>query len=253
MNPSNSLTGRSALVTGSTSGLGAGIAIALAEAGAHVVVSGRTRTRGEQLVETIRTQGGVAEFVPVDLAAGAAAITELAATATDAVGGRIDILVNNAATLLQPTPTADLDLDTITAAFGVSVFAPILLTGLIAPAMARHGNGAIVNVGSISGIIGAGGSALYGATKAAVHSLTKSWAAEYGPSGVRVNAVAPGPIATERSDEFSEAVAPVLSRLPSRRMSTVAEVAAAVVFLAQPQAGNVHGAILSVDGGWSAT
>ncbi len=96
------------------------------------------------------------------------------------------------------------------------------------------------------------GSALYGATKATIHSLTKSWAAEYGSSGVRVNAVAPGPVATERNEEFADGIAPVLQRVPSHRMSTVAEVAAAVVFLAGPDAGNIHGASLSVDGGGSA-
>lgn len=253
MNHRKPLDGRSALVTGSTSGLGAGIAVALADAGAHVVVTGRAAARGQQVLERIRSGSGRADFVAVDFAQGPAAITDLATAATAAAGGHLDILVNNAATLLQPTPTADLDLATIAAAFEVSVFAPILLTGLLAPAMARHGDGAIVNIGSISGIIGASGSALYGATKASIHSLTKSWAAEYGPAGVRVNAVAPGPIATERSGEFAEAIAPVLNRLPSQRMSTVDEVAAAVAFLAGPSAGNIHGAILSVDGGWSAT
>lgn len=247
------LTGRSALVTGSTSGLGAGIALALAEAGAHVVVTGRAQERGEKLVHRIQSAGSSANFVASDFAGGAEAVTALATAATAAVGGRLDILVNNAAMLLQPTPTSDLGADAISAAFGVSVFAPMLLTGLLAPEMARHGDGAIVNIGSISGIVGASGSALYGATKASLHSLTKSWAAEYGPSGVRVNAVAPGPIATERSEEFADAVAPILDRLPSRRMSTIAEVAAAVAFLAGPAAGNIHGAILSVDGGWSAT
>lgn len=249
----NTLTGRSALVTGSTSGLGAGIALALAEAGAHVVVTGRSAERGGQVLHRIRSAGGSADFVASDFAGGPEAVTGLAAATTAAVGGRLDILVNNAATLLQPTPTGELGADAIAAAFSVSVVAPMLLTGLLAPEMARHGDGAIVNIGSISGIVGASGSALYGATKASVHSLTKSWAAEYGPSGVRVNAVVPGPIATERSEEFADAVAPVLNRLPSRRMSTVAEVAAAVTFLAGPGAGNIHGAILSVDGGWSAT
>ncbi len=186
-----SLTGRTALVTGSTSGLGAGIAVALARAGAHVVVTGRTRSRGEQVVTQIESQGGRAVFVPVDFSTGPEAVSELAAAATDAAGGRLDILINNVATLVQPAPTADVTAEEITAAFGVSVITPFLLTGLLAPAMAQRGDGAIVNIGSISGINGAAGSALYGATKASVHMLTKAWAAEYGPSGVRVNAVAP--------------------------------------------------------------
>ena len=85
-----------------------------------------------------------------------------------------------------------------------------------------------------------------------IHSFTKSWADEYGPSGVRVNAVAPGPIATERAVEFAEHVKPMLARIPSRRMSTPEEVAATVVFLASDDAANIHGAVLSVDGGWAA-
>jgi NAD(P)-dependent dehydrogenase (short-subunit alcohol dehydrogenase family) len=119
--------------------------------------------------------------------------------------------------------------------------------------MAEQGHGAIVNIGSITGLRGSSGSAIYSATKAAIHSFTKSWADEYGPAGVRVNAVAPGPIGTERQAEFADHIAPVLSRLPSRRMSTPEEVAAAVVFLASDDAANIHGAILSVDGGWAAT
>ena len=137
-------------------------------------------------------------------------------------------------------------------AFGVNVFAPFLLTGVVAPEMARNGNGATVNIGSITGLRGVGGSAIYCANKAAIHSFTKSWADEYGPSGVRVNAVAPGPIATERQREFADHVEPMLARVPSRRMRTPEEVAAAVVFLASDDAANIHGAILSVDGGWAA-
>jgi NAD(P)-dependent dehydrogenase (short-subunit alcohol dehydrogenase family) len=252
MTTSNTLTGRNALVTGSTSGLGAGIAAAVAAAGAHVVVTGRTRARGEQVVSQIESDGGRATFIPVDFSAGAGAIPDLAASAIEAVGGRLDILVNNVATLIQPAPTSDVTAEQINAAFGVSVVAPFLLTGLLAPAMAQRGDGAIVNIGSIAGIVGASGSALYGATKASVHQLTRAWAAEYGPSGVRVNTVAPGPIATDRSGEYAEAIAPVLAQLPSGRMSSVAEVAAAVVFLAGPAAANIHGSILSVDGGWAA-
>lgn len=246
------LAGRTALVTGSTSGLGAGIATELASAGAHVVVTGRTRERGEEVVARIESRGGQADFIGVDFAQGPQAVADLAAGAVDAAGGALDILVNNVATLVFPTATADVTADEITAAFAVSVTTPFLLTGLIAPAMVGRGDGAIVNIGSISGIFGAARSALYGATKASVHMLTKAWAAEYGPSGVRVNAVAPGPIATERVAEFGDALAPVLARVPSNRMSTIDEVASAVAFLAGPHAANIHGAILTVDGGATA-
>ncbi len=154
--------------------------------------------------------------------------------------------------LLMPTPTADISEQLLRDAFAVNVFAPFLLTGALAPAMVQRGEGTIINIGSINGLRGFDGSAIYSATKAAVHSFTQSWAAEYGRFGVRVNAVAPGPIATERQEQFADYVAPVLARLPSRRISTPAEVAAAVVFLASEDAANIHGAVLSVDGGWAA-
>ena len=246
------LAGRTALITGSTGGLGVAIARAFADAGAFVVVSGRNASRGDDVVAAIRAAGGQAAFVTADLERGADAARELVDASTRAAGGRLDVLVNNAATLLMPTPTADITAEVVRDTFGVNVFAPFLLTGLIAPAMVERGAGAIVNIGSIAGLRGSSGSALYSAQKAAIHSLTTSWADEYGPSGVRVNAVAPGPIATERQEEFAEYLAPLLDRLPSRRMSTPDEVAAAVVFLASGDAANVHGAILSVDGGWSA-
>lgn len=246
------LDGRSALVTGSTGGLGGAIARALAAAGAAVVVSGRNAARGADVAAGIRAGGGRATFVPADLAAGDAGAHALAEAATAAAGGTLDVLINNAATLLMPKPTSDVGLAELREVFDVNVFAPFLLTGLLAPAMAERGSGAIVNIGSNTGLRGSAGSAVYSGTKAVLHSFTKSWADEYGPAGVRVNAVAPGPIATERAGEFAEHVAPMLARIPSRRMSTPEEVAAAVVFLASDDAANIRGTVLSVDGGWSA-
>jgi NAD(P)-dependent dehydrogenase (short-subunit alcohol dehydrogenase family) len=228
------------------------IASALADDGAFVVISGRDKQRGDAVVAGIRSAGGNAEFVAADIGAGEPEVRRLAEQATAAAGGRIDILVNNAAMLLMPTPTADISEQLLRDAFAVNVFAPFLLTGALAPAMVARGGGAIVNIGSITGLRGGDGSAIYSSNKAAIHSFTQSWAAEYGPFGVRVNAVAPGPIATERQEQFADHVAPVLARIPSRRMSTPAEVAAAVVFLASDDAANIHGATLSVDGGWAA-
>jgi NAD(P)-dependent dehydrogenase (short-subunit alcohol dehydrogenase family) len=123
------LLGRTALVTGSTSGLGAGIAIALAAAGAHVVVTGRTSARGQRVIAQIESDGGRATFVPVDFSDGPDAIAAVTATATEAVDGRLDILVNNVATLIQPAPTSDVTTAEIRAAFDVSVLTPFLLTG----------------------------------------------------------------------------------------------------------------------------
>ncbi|EIV90834.1 SDR family NAD(P)-dependent oxidoreductase [Frankia sp. QA3] len=247
-----SLDGRSALVTGSTDGIGAAIAAELAAAGAHVVVSGRDTGRGAEVTRAISAAGGRASFVPADLAAGAPAVRALADAARDAVGGVPDILVNNAAMIIAPKPTAEVDEAFITAALTINVTATFLLTGVIAPAMAARGSGAIINIGSINGLIGMGGSALYSATKAAVHSLTKSWADEYGPAGVRVNTIAPGPTLTRRVEQFADHLAPLIARIPSRRPSKPAEIGRAVVFLAGDDAANIHGATLSVDGGFSA-
>jgi NAD(P)-dependent dehydrogenase (short-subunit alcohol dehydrogenase family) len=252
MSPNNTrLSGRTALVTGSTGGLGAAIATALAAEGAFVVVSGRDRARGKGVVAGIESSGGRAAFVAADLGLGTDEVQRLAQEAT-AAGGHLDILVNNAALLLFPMPTAGVPEQLIRDAFAVNVTAPFLLTGIVASAMAQRGHGAIINIGSINGLVGMGGSALYGASKAAIHSLTKSWADEYGPAGVRVNTVAPGPSMTERNAEFADHVAPLLARIPSRRMSEPSEVAAAVVFLAGDDASNIHGATLSVDGGFAA-
>ncbi|WP_232660750.1 SDR family NAD(P)-dependent oxidoreductase [Pseudonocardia sp. TRM90224] len=241
-----------ALVTGSTDGIGAAIAVALAAGGTQVVVSGRDRERGEKVVAQIVEAGGRAAFVAADLGRGAPAARELAAAAHELAGGPLDVLVNNAAMLIKPGPTADVDEELIDGALAVNIKAAFLLTGLVAPRMAERGRGAIVNIGSINGLVGMAGSALYSTTKAAIHSLTKSWAAEYGPHGVRVNTVAPGPTSTPRSVRFADHIAPLIARAPARRVSTTEEVAKAVVFLAGADSTNVHGATLTVDGGWSA-
>ncbi|WP_329108598.1 SDR family oxidoreductase [Micromonospora sp. NBC_01699] len=246
------LQDRTALVTGSTDGIGVAVARALAAEGAHVVVSGRDTGRGEKVVAGIAEWGGRATFVRADLARGATAVRELAEAARTATGATLDILVNNAAMLLTPTPTGEVPEEVIDRALAINVKAAFLLTGLVAPEMAARGSGAIVNIGSISGLAGSAGSALYSTTKAAIHSLTKSWAAEYGPHGVRVNTVAPGPTFTEKVAALEEYLAPMIMRMPSRRASTPDEVAKAVVFLVGDDASNIHGATLSVDGGHSA-
>jgi NAD(P)-dependent dehydrogenase (short-subunit alcohol dehydrogenase family) len=237
------LQDRTALITGSTTGIGAAIARAFAAEGASVVVTGRDVARGELLAKEIG-----ARFVAADLGAGPAAVRALGNAA-----GPVDVLVNNAAMLVPPGPTADVPAELIDTAFAVNVRAAFLLTGLLAPGMAARGGGAVVNIGSVNGLIGMAGSALYSATKATVHSLTRSWAAEYGPAGVRVNTVAPGPTRTERVEAaLMDRVGPLLARIPSGRLSMPKEVAAAAVFLASDDAANIHGALMSVDGGFAA-
>jgi NAD(P)-dependent dehydrogenase (short-subunit alcohol dehydrogenase family) len=237
---------RTALVTGSTDGIGVAIARTLATGGAEVIVSGRNAERGAQVVQSILDGGGAARFAAADLSTGDG-VRALAAAA-----GPVDILVNNAAMLLAPQPTADVPEDAIDQALATNIKAIFLLTGLLAPVMADRGTGAVVNVGSINGLVGMANSALYSATKAAIHSLTKSWAAEYGPFGVRVNTVAPGPTITPIMAEYAERIQRIIARAPSQRPSTPEQVAAAVAFLVSDNAANIHGATLSVDGGLTA-
>jgi NAD(P)-dependent dehydrogenase (short-subunit alcohol dehydrogenase family) len=240
------MNGRTALVTGSTDGIGVAIARTLAAGGAKVIVSGRNAERGEQVVQSILDRGGEARLAAADLST-ADGIRALAAAA-----GPVDILVNNAAMLVAPQPTIDVPEDVIDQALATNIKAVFLLTGLLAPGMADRGTGAIVNVGSINGLVGMAHSALYSATKAAIHSLTKSWAAEYGPSGVRVNTVAPGPTITPVMAAYADRIQRIIARAPSQRPSTPEQIAAAVAFLVSDNAANIHGATLSVDGGLSA-
>jgi NAD(P)-dependent dehydrogenase (short-subunit alcohol dehydrogenase family) len=246
------LKGRTALVTGSTNGIGRGVAQALAAAGAQVIVHGRDPARGAEVVDGIIGAGGAAAFVPADLAGGGSAITRLAARAAEVADGPIDILVNNAAYLVGQTAATDTTEAMIDAALAVSVKVPILLTAALVPAMAERGAGVVINMGSINGITGMAKTALYSATKSAVHGLTRALAAEYGPAGIRVNAIAPGPTLTEITQNHRAFLDPLIATLPSRAYSTPAQIGATAVFLASDDAANIHGAVISVDGGFTA-
>jgi NAD(P)-dependent dehydrogenase (short-subunit alcohol dehydrogenase family) len=245
------LRGKTALVTGATSGIGRATAVALASAGAVVGVSGRDKERGEAVVEAIRAAGGSAVFLAADLVDGETA-GDLAARATEALGGRVDILVNSAG-IFPFGPTDSIDEATVDAVFDVNVKAPWFLVAALAPAMAERGSGAIVNVSTMVAQFGADGMALYGSSKAALELLTKAWAAEFGPRGVRVNAVSPGPTRTEGTAAMGEALDQLASLAPVGRPARPEEIAAAIAFLVSDQASFVHGAVLAVDGGRAAT
>lgn len=246
---SGRLAGRRALVTGSTSGIGRAIAERLAAEGAVVVISGRNTDEGASVVSALRAEGLRGEFVAADLAKGQAAVTSLVAEAVARSGGSIDILVNNAATLVPAQSLLEPTEEQIDGAFAVNVKAPFLLTAAVVPAMVAAGGGVIVNVGSVNGLIGMAVAALYGSTKAALHSLTASWAAELAPQGVRVNAIAPGPTMTPANAPIHEFLQELSQGVPDRRAATADEVAGVVAFLASDEAAHIHGVTLPIDGG----
>ncbi|MET9079935.1 SDR family oxidoreductase [Streptomyces sp. NPDC004232] len=248
---SASMEGKVALVTGATSGIGAATAQALAERGAYVLVAGRDPARGESVVGAIREQGGKADFVSADLR-DAEAVRRLAHDALGLGGGRVDVLVNNAG--VYPFGlTKDTEESLFDSVYALNVKAPFYLVAELAPAMADRGGGAIVNVSTIAAALGFSGMALYGSSKAAVNLLTKAWAAEYGPQGVRVNAVQVGPTRTETTAEAEEDLQSLAAQAPAGRPASAAEIAAAIVYLADDAASSfVQGAVLPVDGGRTA-
>ena len=241
-------SGRTAIVTGSSSGLGEAIAHVLAASGAHVVVHGRDARRAERVAAAIFDAGGKATVVTGDLAASPAAARDFAAQATKALGGHVDILVNNAG--IFPTgATADLPDEDVAAPLATNIRVPHDLVGVLAPAMAERGYGAVVNITSWMANVGTPQVGLYPATKAALGHLTKAWAAEYGPQGVRVNAVAPGATVTPGNAGSVAILKAMTASSPAGKPGRPTDIAYAVRYLASDEAAYVHGTILDVDGG----
>ena len=241
------LAGKAALVTGATSNIGRAIAVAFGAEGAHVVVSGRDAGRGAAVVKEITAAGGRAGFVAADLDGSAGASRRLAAAATEVLGGRIDVLVNNAG-IYPPATTTTLDEATFDRIYQVNVKAPFFLTAAVAPAMAERGGGAVINLGSWVARLAVPVGSLYAATKGALETLTRAWSAEFGPAGVRVNAISPG-VVHESPDGLPGPALAMMRGTPAGRPGTPDAIAAAAVYLASDEASFTHGAVLDVDGG----
>jgi NAD(P)-dependent dehydrogenase (short-subunit alcohol dehydrogenase family) len=246
----NSTDSLIALVTGGTSGIGRATANKLAQLGIHVVVVGRNEERGEKAVAAIRSAGGKADFIASDLR-DASSAREVARSAVELGNGHVDILINNAGTFpFGPTEkTTEEEFDKV---YALNVKAPYFLVAELAPLMAKRGKGAIVNVSTMVADYGASGMSLYGSSKAAINLLTKVWAAEYGPKGVRVNAVSPGPTRTEGTDAMGEGLEQLAAQAPAGRPATADEIAEAIVFLATDRSSFIYGAKIAVDGGRTA-
>ena len=239
-----------ALITGATSGIGRTAADKLAQSGVHVMVVGRNVERGEKTIAEIRAAGGKADFISSDLR-DAASARAVARKAVELGGGHVDILINNAG-IFPFGPTHEMSEESFDDVYALNVKAPYFLVAELAPFMAHRGKGAIVNVSTMVANYGAAVMGLYGSSKAALNLLTKAWAAEYGPKGVRVNAVSPGPTRTEGTAAMGDGLQQLAAQAPAGRPAAPEEIAEAIVFLATDRASFVQGAILPVDGGRTA-
>ncbi len=239
-----------ALVTGASRGIGAATARALDAAGARVVLTGRDPA-------TLAAVAGGLTNDPVALPADLAepdAPARVAGAAMDAAGG-VDVLINTAA-FARRLPITETDAALVDRMLAINVRAPILLVGALVPQMAARGGGAVVNLSSVSGVIGTPRRAAYAATKGAIDAATRSLAMELGPLGIRVNSVAPGVVDTAMwadNKKVPGVVESVNALTPLGRWATSEDVAAVIVFLASDAARFVTGVTVAADGGMAHT
>jgi len=243
------LTGRVCVVTGAASGIGAAVATRLTEVGARVALLDRDAEGAERHAATLRDRGAQAVAVACDISD--AASVEAAAQRVQTELGTAYALINNAG-LLRPGTLDSVSLADWQTVMSVNLTGYLLCARAFAPAMRRAGQGAIVNVASISGLFPQTGSGAYSASKAGVLQLSRQMAVEWGPDGVRSNAICPGMIRTALSAKFYEEPGFEAKRAAvtaSRRIGEPQDIADVALFLASPRAGYVNGAELLVDGG----
>lgn len=250
--PDFRLTGQVAVVTGASKGIGYGLAKALAAAGATVIAAARSAEPLQELVDEIAAEGGQAHAVRLDVSD----VEEIDRVFADLHErfGRVDLLVNNAGLGFNhpAEQVTEADWDQMMDVNLKGLFFCCRAAGRI---MLQHGHGRIVNMSSQAGLVGIRDHAVYSASKGGVNMLTRVLALEWSARGVTVNAVAPTFIYTpgtaDRLDD-PEYRAAVLARIPINRVGTIADVAAAVIYLASPAGSMVTGTVLPVDGGWTA-
>ncbi|HEY2530807.1 MAG TPA: SDR family oxidoreductase [Xanthobacteraceae bacterium] len=225
-----------ALITGGTSGIGRAVANKLAQLGVHVLVVVRNVQRGEKTIAEIRAAGGQADFISSDLR-DASSARHVARKAVELGNAHVDVLINNAG-VYPSGPTHETTEDSFDNVYSLNVKVPYFLVAELASTMVAD--------------YGVSGMSLYGSSKAAINLLTKVWTAEYGPSGVRVNAVSPGPTRTEGTEAMGEGLERLAAEAPAGRPATADEIAEAIVFLATDRSSFIQGAKLAVDGGRTA-
>jgi NAD(P)-dependent dehydrogenase (short-subunit alcohol dehydrogenase family) len=237
------LANQTALITGGTAGIGLACARLMAREGASVIVTGRDEQRGKEAAAGI---DGDVRFIQTDLSD-----IELVKSLVRQVGN-VDILVNNAASF-PAALTVDQEVTSFEKTFDTNVRGTYFLAAGLVPGMIERGRGSIINVTTMVAAKGVPGASAYSASKAAVESLTRTWAAEFGAHGVRVNSVAPGPTRTEGVEaEWGETNEELGRSLPLGRTADPDEIAHAVLFLASPRASFITGSTLHADGGGSA-
>jgi NAD(P)-dependent dehydrogenase (short-subunit alcohol dehydrogenase family) len=245
-----SLQGKSALVTGGSRGIGASICTALADAGADVAVVSRKLDKCEEVASAVRAKGRRALAISAHV--GKSEDCERAVDETVKAFGRIDILVNNAAANPTFGPAIYCSDDAFTKIFDVNVKGPFMLIKKVQPIMEQAGGGAIVNIGSVAGIVPPPMIGMYGVSKAALIHLTKVFAKELGTYGIRVNAVAPGLVKTDFSKAIwseEDVMTDFLCKQPIQRLALPEDVVGAVLFLASPASAMITGTVVTVDGG----
>ena len=248
------MEGQVILITGALAGIGRATALAAAGEGYRIVVSGRNSQTGAALETELRALGADAHFIKADVRTE----SEVQALIDGAVArfGRIDVAVNNAGTEGNPAPLVEQTPETYAATFETNVLGVLLCMKHELRVMQLQGFGSIVNISSTMGSRGAANASLYVASKHAVEGLTKSGALEAAALGVRVNAVAPGPVETGMLDRFTgskDRKAGLLASIPLRRTGKPEEIADAILFLASDKASFVTGQIINVNGGRTAS